>query len=214
MMEFLGPWLLIASVNLAATMSPGPAFAVTVKNSVAYGRRAGILTACMLSVGIATHIALVLCGFMVIMNQYPVIYDIIRYAGAAYLFYLGAKALFGKKSAPKEDAAETPAQKSMSDREAIISGTLTSVLNPKSFVFFAAVYSQFVAPGTPWEIQLLYALTSILIEVLWFSFVAVVLTEPRVKRGFMSFTGLIERVCGGLLILVGIRLALSKGLAS
>jgi RhtB (resistance to homoserine/threonine) family protein len=201
-------WLMLASVNLAATMSPGPAFAITVKSSIAHGRRGGLMTVLGLGVGILIHVSLVLGGVAVLISNSPLLYNILRYSGAAYLFYLGVKAWLKKPAARTDEKEIIAAHEKISDFGAFRIGAVASILNPKSLVFFLAVYSQFVAPGTPWHILALYGLTSIVIEIAWFSVVAFILTDPRIKRRFLAFSRIIARVCGGLLILIGIRLVL------
>jgi RhtB (resistance to homoserine/threonine) family protein len=214
-MEIFIAWLILASVNLAATISPGPSFAITVRNAIAYDRRAGIFTALGLGLGVAVHVTLVLGGFAVLIAQSSFLYNFILYAGAAYLFYIGVKALQARKqkTPQNENEAISVQDKTISDYGAFRMGAIASLLNPKSMVFFIAIYAQFIAPHTPWQILGLYGLTSVLIEIVWFSGVAVLLTDSRIKHRFLGFAHWIERVCGGLLIAIAIKLALSRGLA-
>jgi RhtB (resistance to homoserine/threonine) family protein len=210
MNDLFTSWLILTSVNLAAVMSPGPAFALTVRNALAYDRRAGILTAVGLGLGVGVYVVLVLGGVSVLITKSEILYNIVRYAGAAYLFYIGGKAiLFAKpreeKNLEGEDAA--PLHKSLPDLAAIRNGFLVNAFNPKAVVFFTAVYAQFVDPHTPWQTLVLFGATAIFLEISWFSLLAFILTDSRIKRRFLRFTHWIERVCGGLLILLGIRLA-------
>lgn len=210
--EIFIAWLLFAAVQLAATMSPGPAFAVAVRNAMAYGRRGGVFTALGFGVGIGVHVVFVLCGLAVILSQSVVVFNVIKYVGAAYLIYIGAKALMMKK-AKSDHALENVSDKrleTISAFKAFQIGFWTNVLNPKAVVFFSAVFTQFIQPGSPVEILVLYGATSIFIEMAWFSGLSVVLTTPKVKAVFVSIGHWIERACGGLLVLLGVRLALSK----
>lgn len=212
-MEIFTAWLILASVNLVATMSPGPAFALTVRNSMIYSRRACLLCCLGLGLGVAIHVTLVLAGFAVLITKSSLLYNAVRYAGAAYLLYVGVKSLTAQKRDLKNNDNEPAPHKTISGFAALRMGTLTNLLNPKSMVFFTAVYAQFITPGIPWTILVLYGITTVLIEILWFMGMSVILTDPRVKRRFLGLVHWIERVCGGLLILLGIRLALSKGLS-
>lgn len=208
MNEFLVAWLVLASVNFVATISPGPAFALTVRNAIAYDRRAGIMTAIGLGLGIAGMVTIVLGGFAAIISQSVLIFNIIKYVGAAYLVYIGAKALMAKKPAIVNAAEEhISAVRKISDLAALRMGYLTNQFNPKGLVFFSAVFAQFISPGTPWQVLVLYGLTSVMIEILWFGTVAFILTNPLIKQRFMGISHWIERVCGGLLIALGVRLA-------
>ena len=213
-MEFFIAWLILASVHLAATMSPGPAFAVAVRNSLAYGRRAGILTAIGLGLGLTGHVVLTLCGIAVVISQSVLLFNLIKYAGAAYLIYMGVKALMARKTIEGDDEKNPldtkPKNKAISDLKALQIGFLTNMLNPKAVLFFTAIFSQFIAPETPWPVLTLYGMTSVIIEAGWFSGLAIVLTNTHVKARISGFVHWIERICGGLFIALGVRLALSK----
>lgn len=209
-MEFFLAWLILASVQFAATISPGPAFAVAVRNALAYDRTTGIYTAIGLGIGVAIHVMLVLGGLATILSQSVWLFNAIKYAGAAYLIYIGIKAIKTKKqlSFPSESDIEKPAKKTITRFKALQIGVLTNLLNPKAIVFFTALFTQFVAPGTSMELLALYGGTSVIIEIAWFSLVALILTNPKVKAKFMGIAHWIERVCGGMLVALGIRLTL------
>jgi len=213
-MEFFLKWLLMASVQAAATISPGPAFVVAVRNAMAYDRRAGIFTAFGLGLGVAVHVLVVLCGLAVLLQHYTFLFDVIRYAGAAYLIYIGGKAIFTKrKQAPSGEAAveaAPQARETLSGRKALSIGFFTNLLNPKAVIFFTAVFTQFIGPGTPLSVMALYGLTSVVIEIAWFSGVAVVLTDRRIKERFLGAVHWVERTCGGLMIGLGLKLAFSR----
>lgn len=209
--EILTGWLMIVAVNTAATMSPGPAFAMIVRTAMGYNRRVAILTALGFGAGVAVVVFLVLFGFATVLSQSALLFNIVKYLGAAYLAYIGCKALMAKKHvAPATEGTAPTQQKNLTDAQAFRMGLITNLLNPKGIVFFTAVYAQFIAPGTPWQVLVLYGLTSAIIETLWFSMVAVVLTDSRIKGRFLRFSHWIERLCGGLLLALGIRLALFK----
>lgn len=207
-------WLLLAIIQAAATISPGPDFAMAVRNSIAYGRRTGIFTALGFSLGAGTHVWLVLFGFSVLIAQSVFLFNLVKYAGAAWLIYIGTKALLMKKenktTASCDTATDHSQTKTMTTFEAIRCGYLTNLLNPKAVVFFTAVYAQFVAPHTPPEIQVLYCLTTVLITAAWFSLVAAVLTIPQLRIQFLKIRHWIECTCGAAMIALGLRLALTK----
>lgn len=217
-MEILFKWLLLASVQTAATLSPGPAFAISVRNAIAYNRRVGILTALGLGAGISAHILFVLCGLSFIITQSVLIYNFIKYAGAAYLIFIGVKALKARKNAPENTALNAPsnmieepaAVKTLSDFKAFKIAFLTNLLNPKAVIFFTAVFTQFITPETHYSIMVLYFLTCVIIEITWFTALSFILNTPMVKTKFLRISHWIERVCGGLLIALGLKIALHK----
>jgi RhtB (resistance to homoserine/threonine) family protein len=215
-MEFLISWLVIASVQLAATMSPGPAFVIAVRNAMAYDRKTGIATAFGLSLGVFAHVVFVLCGIALIIAQSVFLFSFIKYVGAAYLFYIGLKSILNSRKSrgvPIVDVDQQRVQaefRSISLRRAILTGFLTNLLNPKAVLFFTAVFTQFIHPETPFSVLALYGVTSVAIEFLWFAGVSIVLTHTRIRAVFLSFMHWVERICGGLMLGLGIKLALSK----
>ncbi|MCF8495243.1 MAG: LysE family transporter [Alphaproteobacteria bacterium] len=213
-MDIFLKWLLFASVNAAAIVWPGPAFAMTVRSAVAHGRRSAILTAVGLGLGVGVHVLLVLGGIAVLVSRSALTFSILKYTGAAYLVYMGIQ---GLRIRQKNTATMGPLEKSESGphdppetKTLVWNGILTNLLNPKAAIFFTAVYSQFITPDMPPGLLALYGLTSVAGEIIWFSMVALFLTDHRVKAWFLSLSHWIERACGGLLILLGIRLALSR----
>jgi RhtB (resistance to homoserine/threonine) family protein len=213
-MEFFLAWFVLASVQLAATLSPGPAFAVAVRNALAYDRRTGLWLALGLGIGISAHIILALCGAAMLLSQSIFLFNLVKYTGAAYLVFISIKALLAEKGdTPLGQSIISNAvrnNKTPSNFKSLQIGILTNLLNPKAVIFFTAVFTQFISPQTPWPILLLYGSTCIIIEIGWFSILAFMLTHPRVKARFMGAAHWIKRVCGGLLIALGVRLALSK----
>lgn len=210
---FFAQWLFLASIQAAITIWPGPAFAMTVRQSVAHGRMIGVFTSLGLGLSVAFYVTLVLCGIVTLIEKAPVIFAILRYAGAAYLIYIGFKALIQRQAGPVIDHLEGmdgPEIRSVSAIKAFQTGFWTNLLNPKAMVFYTAIFAQFIAPHTPWQMTAIYALTCAAIEFLWFAFVAVVLTNPLVNRSFMNFSHWIERACGGILVAMGLKMMLMK----
>ena len=210
-MELFLKWLLLAGVQSAATISPGPAFAVMVRNAVAYDRRTGIMTAIGLGIGVGAHVLFVLGGIAVILSQSVYAFNAVKYIGAAYLIYIGIKALRTPAHAPQTpEETITKQSQSLSDFKALRMGFLTNLLNPKAVIFFTAVFTQFIDAATPIFVLALFGLTSVAVEIIWFSLLALFLNSPRIKSRYMAMAHWIERICGGLLLALGVRLALSK----
>jgi RhtB (resistance to homoserine/threonine) family protein len=203
-------WFLLVSIFTMALASPGPDFVITVRNSILYSRKIGVITAIGFALGIIVHMTYTLLGFAIIIAQSAILFSIIKYAGAAYLFYIGIKALRSKGFDANNATASQNMKKEMSARTALWNGFLTNVLNPKATIFFIAIFSQFIGAGTPMPVQIFYAGTLVVMTGVWFSIVAVVLTNPRIKAKFLKFTKWIDRVCGCMLIALGIKLALSR----
>lgn len=201
-------WGLLITVFFVALMSPGPDFVVAVRNAVLYSRTTGLMTALGFAAGVAIHVGYTLAGLAALIAHSVIAFSILKYAGAAYLFYMGYKAMKSKGfDAPAIDGTGEN-KRYLSPFIAFRDGFLTNLLNPKATMFFLAIFSQFVGPETSMHVQALYGATCIVMTGLWFSFVTVVLTGARIKSIFLKASRWIDRVCGVLLVGLGIRLAL------
>jgi len=205
-------WVTLIAVFSLAVISPGPDFIVAVRNSIVHSRRAGIMTALGFGLGVLVHVTYVVFGIAVVIAQSILVFNLIKVAGAAYLVYIGVKALrsqgMGAKVVDQALAMESRAA-TMGDMAAIRSGFLTNVLNPKATLFFLAVFSQIISPSSPLAWKLVYGLTCFLLVTAWFSLVALVLNHGVVRNRFLGATKWLDRICGVLLVALGVRIALT-----
>jgi threonine/homoserine/homoserine lactone efflux protein len=130
---------LAASVLVAI---PGPNHIYIVTRSIAQGRRIGLASAFGVETGTLVHISAATVGLSALVASSAVAFDTLRYAGAAYLAYLGIRALL-RDDAIELDGATAPP----SARRAYLDGVLVNVLNPKVALFFLAFLPQFVDPA-------------------------------------------------------------------
>lgn len=202
-------WFLLVSIFGLALISPGPDLVVAIRNSVLGSRKSGLFTALGFAIGVSVHITYTLIGLAAIIAKSVILFSILKYAGAAYLLYMGYKALHSKGFDGSE-VSNLSGHREMSNKKALMAGFMTNVLNPKATVFFLAVFSQFITPETPMNIQFFYASTCVIMTGIWFSIVAFALTNQRIKNKFLGFSKIIDRICGGFLIALGLKLALSK----
>lgn len=215
-MEYLSEWLILISVFSIAVIAPGPDFFMVIRNSLMFSRRAGILTALGLGLGVTFHVSYTAIGIATLIASSVLLFTILKFAGAGYLIFIGCKALFSKQENPdNKDAQEytieeqpKKASKTMSDRQAIVSGFLTNVLNPKATMFFLALFSQIVSPEMPLPVFAFFGLTCVILVMSWFMCVAFILTNPSIKNAFLRFSKWIERITGGILIALGVKIAL------
>ncbi len=191
MHEFFLNWLLLVGVFAVALASPGPDFVMAVRNSVMYSRRAGIMTAIGFGLGVAIHVAYCLGGLAIIIAKSVLLFTILKFIGAGYLFYVGYKALKSKGF-----EGEVGAEKKklvMSDYMALRSGFITNLFNPKATMFFLALFTQVMNPNVALPIQLMYGLTIVSMTMLWFMIVATVLTTPAIRNRFIHFSKWLDR---------------------
>lgn len=193
-----------------AVLSPGPDFVVAVRNSLQHGRTSGFITAIGFGLGVLVHVSYTLLGIAALISKSILFFNILKYAGAAYLIYMGVMALRSKgvNEDPLEDVSKkkTP----FTAWQSLRSGFLTNALNPKAALFFLALFTQIVKPDTPHMIKAIFGLSCALMVVIWFSIVAFILTTPSIRARFLKAAKWIDRVCGTVFIGLGLKLALTK----
>ncbi|PCE22632.1 amino acid transporter [Paraburkholderia acidicola] len=141
-MSSLSTLALFAGACVALTMTPGPDMLLIASRSVSQGRAAGFASLAGIQVGTYCHAMAAAFGLSQLFLAVPVAYDIVRFAGAAYLLYLAWKTIRSR------DVAMSPA--SGRDRHSLATifrqGLLTNLLNPKMALFVLALFPQFVRP--------------------------------------------------------------------
>ena len=204
-MEFMT----VALVHLLAVASPGPDFAVVVRESVAQGRRAGSWTALGVGCGIFVHVAYSLLGIGLIVSQSIVLFNLFKWLAAAYLVYLGWRALRARPmSLEAIDGVNAPVARSA--WRAFVIGFVTNGLNPKATLFFLSLFTVVISPDTPLLVQAGYGLYLAGATALWFLLVAWLFSRGRVRAGFARMGHWFDRLTGAVLIGLGVRLAVSE----
>ncbi len=130
---------LFLTASLALIVAPGPDTLYVLARGIGQGRRAGAISALGTCTGILVHTSAAALGLAVLLQTSIVAYTLIKYAGAAYLIYLGIKTLLSKQSALFTPVATRPSWRRM-----YLQGMLTNVLNPKVALFFVAFLPQFI----------------------------------------------------------------------
>lgn len=205
-------WLTLVTIFTMALLSPGPDLVMAVKNSISYSRRAGVFTALGFGLGVLVHVTYVALGISALISQSIILFNIIKWVGAAYLIWVGFQALRSQGMGNKvvDDALKKGVdKKEFDDFKALRSGFFTNVLNPKATLFFLAIFSQIINPLTPLSWYVVYGVTCAIMTALWFSLVAIFLTHTPIRKVFMRITKWFDRICGGLLIALGIKVALT-----
>lgn len=205
-MPDLNSLLVFITAGLLLNLTPGPDVLYIVGRSLSQGRAAGLVSALGISTGCLFHIVAATCGLSALMLALPLAYDIVRYAGAAYLVWLGVKALRSKAEALQVRAMERTPLGAIFRQ-----GVITNVLNPKVALFFLAFLPQFADParGPIWpQILLLGVIFTINGTLVCFGYVLVAAKlGDWLKAGYDVSTWL-NRLTGGLFIALGLRLAL------
>ncbi len=209
-MDYMGEFLTVAVVHLLAVASPGPDFAIVLRQSLMAGRNAAIWTSIGVGVGILVHVAYTLLGLGLIISQSVQVFNLIKLIGAGYLIYIGWVSLRAKlASGVAEEVGDSQIKRCYPVRAFRI-GFLTNALNPKATLFFFSLFSVIIKPDTPQIVQLYYGLYMAIATGIWFCGLSLVLTQPRVRNSFVRFGHWAERGMGVVLIALGVRLAFSS----
>ncbi|MFZ3023693.1 LysE family transporter [Pseudomonas sp.] len=201
-------FLTVALVHLLAVASPGPDFAIVLRESVSNGRHAGIWTALGVGTGILLHVGYCLLGIGLIVSQSIVLFNLLKWLAAAYLIYIGIRALQARPADPA--SAELAPLATRSPRAAFVRGFVTNGLNPKATLFFLSLFTLVISPQTPLLVQAGYGLYLALATALWFCAVALLFSQARVRRGFVRLGHWFDRLMGAVLVGLGIKVAFSE----
>lgn len=202
-------FLTVALIHLLAVASPGPDFAVVVRESVTHGRRAGMFTAFGVGTAIFVHVGYSLLGIGIIVSQSIVLFNALKWLAAAYLLYIGVKALRAKPADPAAVAAALPVGERTA-RGAFTAGFVTNGLNPKATLFFLSLFTVVINPHTPLSIQAGYGVYLAVATGLWFCMVAMLFSHQRVRSGFARMGHWFDRTMGVVLVALGVKLALTE----
>lgn len=204
-------WAIFGAVVLAHALgvaSPGPDFAVVIRNSLAQGRRAGVFTALGIGSGIVVHVAWGMFGLGWAVQRVPALLEVLRYGGAAYLFWMGVQTLRSKPASPAAASGIAAAPRSALAR-AYLAGLATNLLNAKALLFFVALCSSVLAAGASPALRLALGLWLVLATAAWFSVVACTAGHPKLRARLSAQAHRIDQAMGVLLIGLAIGIAAS-----
>ena len=192
-----------AFVPLAAllTLTPGVATALVVRSAVRGGRREALLVTVGNSLGVLAWAVFAAVGIATVVAASASLFTAVKLAGAVVLVVLGLQGLLARNA----DALPPP------PGTALRVGLVTSLANPKLAVFFVALFPQFIPAGAPvLPNALAMAATIVALDLVWYS--ALAWGVARTRRAFAEGAWLrrVERVTGGVLVGLGVRLALER----
>lgn len=197
-------WLALVGAAVLISLTPGAGAVNTMANSLGSGWTRSIWGILGQQVALLAHIAVVAAGVGVLVAGSPVLFDVIRYAGAAYLVFLGVRQFRSRATVGLVGTVGREPAWSMFRR-----GLLVNLTNPKAVVFFLAFTPQFVRPEHPLLAQyavLAATIVAIDVVVMWFFFAAAARGLGRLTQR-ESGQRTLNRVFGGLFVGVGVLLA-------
>jgi threonine/homoserine/homoserine lactone efflux protein len=199
--------LLFAAASLALIAVPGPSVIYIVTRSVSQGRRAGLVSVLGIEAGAFVHVAAASLGVSALVASSATAFTVLKYAGAAYLVFLGVRKL-RERPEPAPEAAG-----GRSDRRLFWEGAVVNALNPKTATFFVAFLPQFVDPARgsvalqALVLGFLFVAVAVVSDAVWALLAG---TAGRRLRGARGRIGL-ARLSGGVYVGLGAAAALAEG---
>ncbi len=193
----------ILFVCLLGAMSPGPSMVVVVNNAIFKNKFNGILTALGHGFGIGIYALFAVLGISFIIETNLILFNAIKIFSIFFLLYLGIKAFI------KENKLDFNQNKIKSGGVSFLQGLSISILNPKIFIWFVAIYSQFMSITNDFFLNISLVIIASVIDALWYIFLVNIVTYKKILKIIKTKANMIERLVGFLFIIISIILFLS-----
>ncbi len=209
-MDFFA-WLQVSLVCMMGAISPGPSLAVVLRNTLAGGKRQGVMTGLGHGLGIFFYAGLVVSGLAVVLTAFPGIEQAIGFAGIALLVWLGVTFLglgLGAGNGGEAQGDDAPVPPKTSGRRGFAAGFLIAFLNPKIAAFFLAIFAPFIRAEAGVLEKAILALTAGAIDTGWYVLVALVLSGSGLVGLLRRHAQTTDRAIGVLLLVLAVGLLL------
>lgn len=206
-MIHLSDLLVFIAALIAVYLLPGPDMALVISTSAFRGPKSGLLSALGLSLSRTLHVMLSALGLAALFHTHPILFDCVRWLGAAYLIWLAWKII-----RPSENDASEMATEARAGLAAIQRGVMTNLLNPKALMFCALLLPQFISTQHDLAAQYLL-LGSILVGVgFLFDVIYALAASGLAKRmsGSRSIEKIARQLFSGVFGLAALRLAIGS----
>lgn len=200
--------LLITSIHLLAAAAPGPDFVLVSQQTLSNGKRAGLLCSVGIALGLSIHILYSSLGLAaIIANSSSALWGI-KLLGGGYLIYLGVSGLRARTRSAEDMAVGQVAQQSA--LKTIGLGFLCNALNPKAPIYFVSLFTIVLSQNTPAQHLLIYGLWMMALQLAWFSLLTMLLSRPAVTSKFQRMGHWLDRIAGGAMLLLGIKVLATR----
>jgi threonine/homoserine/homoserine lactone efflux protein len=200
----LAAFVSVALLHLMAAISPGPAVLMSARTGVVQGMRTGAFLAMGIGAGGVLWAAAALFGLNIVFTAAPALLWGLKIIGGAYLVYM-AWGMWRDAATPLDMGPSGALPRS--GASAFRLGLLTQLANPKPAVLFSAIFVGTVPQGTPLWVYAALLSVVFLNEALWNTLVARIFSFERSRAGYISLKSIIDRSFGGLLALLGVKIA-------
>jgi threonine/homoserine/homoserine lactone efflux protein len=196
----------IAGALALGTMSPGPSFLMVARTAIARSRADGLAAAFGMGVGGVLFAAAALLGLQAVLLAVPSLYVALKILGGAYLVFIGVMVWRGARQPVDIDEAR-PAERRAG---AFWLALATQLSNPKTAVVYASVFAALLPAEVPLWATLVLAAVIFALETGWYAIVALALSAPSPRAGYLRFKVWIDRAAGAVMAVLGLRLILGS----
>lgn len=199
-------WLLFTATVTAASLTPGPAVLLVLATALHHRALPAVATILGILAANVVYIAVSVAGLGAAMAASPALFTGLRWAGAAFLVYLGVRLLVARRPALAVGAG--PARATASRRGLFLRGFVSQAANPKAVLFYGALFPQFLTPGGRVLLEsALLAGTEVVVEFLILLGYATLAAQGARLATRPRFAAITDRVAGALLVTAGVGLA-------
>lgn len=214
--------LTVAGLMIAGLLSPGPSFVLISGRALASGRRPAIATAVGVAIGSLTHALFGIAGVGALLRASTALFTAAKLAGAAYLMWIGFKSLRGalrakqaRTNRPTPSASDaqtpprlTPPSATVGRRRSMLDGYLTQMSNPKTTLFFLALFTTVVPADTGLLEGIAVLATVVTLALTGYVAIAMLFSRPALQRAYRRVSYVFDAMFGGLMLALGVRVAL------
>lgn len=195
--------LVIVGVTFLVMVSPGPDMVLALRNTFSGGRIAGLQTSLGVLTGNLVHITYCVLGIGWLISQSILAFTALKYAGAAYLIYLGIMSY--RSGATTLNSSSIGGRRR--NRTWFVQGFVNNLLNPKGTLFFLGVFTVVITPETSASATLVLVIVMISVAASFWIFFVYTLDRPMIREFIERSQRVVNRVFGVLLVFLGVRVA-------
>ena len=190
-------FLKIFAVCLLGAMSPGPSMVVVINNAIFKNRLNGILTSIGHGVGIGIYALFAVLGIALIIKTNLYVFNVIKFLSIIFLVYLGVNLMI------TNDKLEFDGKDINSGFTSFLQGLSISLLNPKIFIWFVAIYSQFMSVDNDMIFNTILILTASIIDAIWYVILTLLVTTNIALDFIKDKSVLLQKFVGSVFIIIG-----------
>ncbi len=192
---------------LIGAISPGPSFVLVARTAMAVSRVDGLYTAIGMGIGSVVFSSVVLLGLQALLVKIPVLYLTLKLVGGLYLIYIAVRIWRGAKEPivipGSVEEISRPAKKSF------LLGLFTQLSNPKTAIFYGSIFAALLPMNLPLLAALVLPFLVFLVEAGWYTIVALALSSESLRAVYFRAKKYIDRLAGGVMGLLGLKLIVS-----